>query len=187
MTSQPYQNTGVVRTGVANAEYVRTVSVSKTRPDDTTAYDAEDVISEDDTNDAGTPWVFDGALPGSGEGGYITLARLQTNKAGMTAQLTLFLFDALPTSELDDNAANTTPDYADVDNYLGRIDFPALSDLGGDSSWTQATPSTTGGLPLAVRLASGNQIFGVLVTRAAFTPDAEQEFTIALELDTREG
>lgn len=156
------------------------VTVEKTRPADTTAYSAEDVVSESDTNGEGTAWAF--SIPfGKRSAGYITKAIIQTKKASVTASFTLFLFNVTPTSELDDNAANTAPDYEDLAGYQGRIDFPGMEDLGGDSSWSQATPSTAGQLPLMFQCAAADdRLFGILVTRDAFTPSSDQEFAIKL-------
>lgn len=173
----------VTQLGVANAGRTASVTVEKTRPSDTTAYAAEDVISESATNGVGTAFVF--AMPGGkGASGYIVEARAQTKKASVTAAMTLFLFNALPTSELDDNAANTAPDYEDIAGYQGRIDFPGMEDLGGDSSWSQATPSTSGQLPLRFKCAgTDDRLWGILVTRDAFTPDSAQKVSVTLEIE----
>jgi hypothetical protein len=170
----------VTQQGQAEASGIVRSSVEKVRPADTDAYAAEDVISESATNGAGTPWILTGLPPA----GYITAARIHTKKASVTAALTAFLFNALPTSELDDNAANTAPDYEDLASYVGKIDFPGMEDLGGDSSWAQATPSTAGGLPLPYRCAYGeHRLWAIVVTRDAFTPDSAQKFTLAIEVD----
>lgn len=174
--------TQVTQWGSVSATDTLHTTVEKTRPADTTAYGAEDVISESATNGEGTAWVF--AIPfGVRASGYITKALIHTKAAGVTAACSLFLFNALPTSELDDNAANTAPDYEDLEGYQGRIDFPGMEDLGGDSSWAQATPSTAGQLPLMFQCAAGSdQLWGVLVTRDAFTPASAQKFSIKLGL-----
>ena len=108
------------------------VSVEKTRPSDTTAYAAEDVISE--STSAGTTWKFADVVYSDGAGGVIVKAVVQCDDTDITPKVTLYLTNVTPTGELDDNKANTNPVYAtESDNYQGRLDFPALDDLGGPS------------------------------------------------------
>jgi len=98
--------------------------------------------------------------------------------------LTLFLFKAIPTSNLNDNVANTALLHADLDNYVGKVDFPALDDLGGDSE-AVATPSTDGNLPMAFICAAGDDsLYGVLVTRDAITDEnAGDDMTVRLTVE----
>ena len=138
-------------------------------------YSAEDVISESAT--VGTTWIFRG-LPGSG---YIVKAQVICETTGQVQRCTLYLFDALPTSQLSDNLGNTAPIHADMAHYLGRIDFPAMEDLGGDSE-AVATPSTVGNLTLAYEVSGQDRaLYGILVTRDAFTNEtATDDYTVVL-------
>jgi len=138
-------------------------------------YSAEDVISESAT--VGTVWTFRG-LPGSG---YITKAQVICETTAQVQRLTLYLFKALPTSILNDNVPNTAVLHADKDSYIGRIDFPAMEDLGGDSD-SEATPSTYGNLPLAYETGGPDRaLYGILVTRDAFTNEtATDDYTVVL-------
>jgi hypothetical protein len=148
-----------------------TVLVRKTL-DAASNYDAEDVLSEDDDSNEGTCWTFTGVGKSKGAGGYITKAVALCSTTGLTPRLTLYLFKNTPTSELDDNAANTAVIAGDRDNYIGRIDFPAMEDLGGYSE-ALATPNTAGNLPLAFNCdADDNSLYGVLVTRDAISGEA---------------
>lgn len=140
-------------------------------------YTAEDVLSESAT--AGTVWTF---LVGRGSG-YLTKAQAICETTALTPRLALFLFKATPTSNLNDNVANTALLHADLANYIGRIDFPALSDIGGDSE-AVATPSTTGNLPLAYVADKDGKIYGVLATRDAITGEtAGDDMTIILTVE----
>lgn len=135
----------------------------------TTDYAAEDVM-----NDAGsTAWVFKNVVENSYGAGYIVSARVLISTTDLSPRLTLYLFSATPTSALADNAANTTLLAADLQLYIGKIDFPGLEDLGGFSE-ALVTPSTYGNLPLAFSLAdAGNKnLYGILVTRDAITGEA---------------
>ena len=152
---------------------VRTIEVSTTKAAEAAGnYAAEDVISEDATDSEGTAWNFPNCAIGKGNSGVITKAVVLCETTALTHRLSLYLFKATPTSELDDNAANTAVIHADAANYVGRIDFPALEDLGGDSE-AVATPSTSGNLPLEFVCASGDgDLYGILVTRDAITGEA---------------
>lgn len=136
-------------------------------------YAAEDVLSE--SASAGTPWVFNGIVPANGKTSYIVKAQAILETTALALKLTLFLFKATPTSNLNDNVANTALLHADLANYVGQILFPDMGDLGGDSE-SIATLSTVGNLPLAFETAPGNDaLFGILVTRDAITGEAAGE------------
>ena len=145
-------------------------------------YAAEDVICEDATT--GTVWTFDKIVYANGRAGYIVKAHALWETTGLTPRLTLYLFNAAPTTELDDNKANAAPAYADLAQYVGKIDFLALEDLGGMSE-AVATPSTYGNLPLGFECATADDaLYGILVTRDAITGEvATNSLTIRLEAE----
>ena len=147
-----------------------TGELSKTRTSKlltaTTDYAAEDVMSD------GSAWEFKNVVAIVGGGGYIVGARAMCGTTALTPTLTLYLFNATPTSAVTDNAANTALLAADDGKYLGKIDFPVLEDLGGYSE-SLATPSTYGNLPIPFVLDTNSRsIYGVLVTRLAITGEA---------------
>ncbi len=145
-------------------------------------YTAEDVISE--SASAGTPWQFDDLISHDGGNGYITRAHVIIETTSQVQALALYLFTATPTSELDDNKANTALVHADLANYVGRIDFPILSENGGDSE-SVATPSTAGNLPLPFKCAENSRtLYGILVTVDAFTNEtATDDYTVRLQAE----
>ena len=141
----------------------------------TTDYAAEDVMSD------GSAWEFKDVVFNKGGGGYIVKARALLSTTGLIPRLTLYLFDGSPTSAVTDNAANTALLAADINFYIGKIDFPALEDLGGYSE-TIATPSTYGNLPMPFVLSAvSTSIYGILVTRDAITGEAAN-MTMNLQL-----
>lgn len=161
---------------------LKTVSVTKALAS-ATAYHAEDVLCETATNTEGTAWTFSAIAKVNGGTGYIVKAQAICETTNVTPRLTLYLFTATPTSELDDHAANTALLHADLANYVGKIDFPAMEDLGGDSS-ALCTPSTSGNLPLAFECASSaDDLIGILVTRDAFTNTAGNDMTVRLTVE----
>lgn len=136
-------------------------------------YAANDVLSESATE--GTAWTFSNVANENGRGGLIVQATLILSKNGgitaITPRCSLFLFKALPTSNLNDNEANTALLDADKANYIGRIDFDALNQFGG-SPTTRATVSTSGGLPIGfVCLTASKTIYGILVLQDAVTDE----------------
>jgi len=145
-------------------------------------YAANDVISEVTTDSGNTPWTFSDVVTQNGGYGYIVGALAVSETPAITPALTLLLFNATPTGELDDNAGNDNPIDADLALFLGAIDFPALGNVGTTSnSWAVASPSTYGNLPLPFKCAAAaNDLLGVLVTRTIFTQVATDDMTIVL-------
>ena len=167
---------------MASIEGKRLVTVGVTKAlASASAYAAEDVLSE--SADAGTDWDFLAIAKVNGGTGYITKAQAICETTAVTPRLTLFLFNVAPTSAVNDNVANTALLHDDLANYVGKIDFPALEDLGGDSE-TVATASTTGNIPLAFQCASGaDDLFGILVTRDIFTNTAGNDMRVILTVE----
>jgi len=167
---------------MSTIEGKRLVPVTTTKAlESAVAYSIGDVLSETDTASAGTDWDFDAVGKVNGGTGYIVRANAICETTAVTPRLTLFLFNVAPTCELDDNAANTALLHADLANYIGKIDFPAMEDIGTGDSESMATPSSYGNLPLAFNCASADDaLYGVLVTRDAFTNTATNDMTIKL-------
>jgi len=142
------------------------------------AYAAEDVLSEHATT--GTVWTFAAVVPANAGKGYIVKAQVISETNNIVPQLTLFLFHTAPTSELNDNVQNTALLHVDLANYVGKIEFPALAELNGDSE-AIVTPSTAGELPLRFECASGaNDLIGILVTADIFTQTPTDDMTVVL-------
>ena len=135
-------------------------------------YAAEDVMSETATANAGTAYKFEDVVSTKGGHGTITKAIALLETTALTPRITLYLFREVPTSELDDNAANTAVLTADREKYVGRLDFPSMEDLGGNSE-AIGTPSTDGNLPLEFDcLPLDRALYGIAVTRDAITGEA---------------
>lgn len=159
---------------------IKTVSVTKALAA-ASAYDAADVLSESATNGVGTAYTFSAIARYNGAGGEVTKAHVISEATGITPRLVLYLFTAAPTCELDDHAANTALLHADQANYIGRIDFPAMSENGTGGAEAVATESTYGNLPLTFTCpTTADDLFGVLVTMDAFTQTAGNDMIIKL-------
>jgi len=168
---------------MATIEGKRLVTVTTTKAlASASAYHAEDVLSE--SASAGTDWDFDTVGKVNGGTGYIVKAQAICETTAVTPRLTLFLFNAASTSAVNDHAANTALVHADLANYIGKIDFGAMEDLGTGDSEVVASPSTTGNLPLAYNCASADDaLYGILVTRDVFTNTATNDMTIKLVVE----
>lgn len=133
-------------------------------------YAAEDVLSESAT--VGVPYVFQHIARKSGGAFKITKAIALLTTTALAPRVTLFLFTYRPTSALNDNVANTAVLTGDRAHYLGRIEFPAMSDLGGNSE-AIATLDTGSNLPLEGRCGpTDDSVYGIAVTEDAITGEA---------------
>jgi hypothetical protein len=155
------------------------LTVTKTRPGNTTAYAAGDVISE--STSTGTAWVFSNAAKVKGGSGTIIRAALLDDDTAHTWSGVLLLFRVTPTGNLDDNGANTEPLSGTDDDFIGALAFDTLVDQGTGYSYATATPGNSK-LPLPFVCANGDAtIYGVLTTDA-FTPTSAEVFRIILQI-----
>ena len=158
------------------------VSVEKTRPSNTTAYSDEDVFSE--SAGSGTAWTFDAVVPDGGAGGQIVKAMVACDDTNIVPVMTMYLTNVTPTGVLNDNVGNTNPVYAtESANYQGRLDWPAMQDLGGMSESVLTSADTK--LPLHFTTAAGDDaLYGVLVVRsAAHTPTSAAKIRVTLTIE----
>lgn len=162
-------NNQIVQLEPSPKPHKKTVIVSKTM--NATAKTAAEVISEHTSS--GTDWPFD-----FGGTGYITKA-IVTHDAAVTPRLNLYLFTRPVQGAVFDEAANDNPLTAEIDHYVGVIEFPAMTYQGTGDASALATPNTTGNLPLAF---DAPVLYGVLVAVDAVTTVAE-DLTIALTGD----
>lgn len=154
-------------TSTATAGY--SASASKTRPNDTTAYAALDVIAESDS--AGTVWTFTGVGPSGGGKVIIDALTLEIDVAAIPSGMGAFrlhLYSTSPTA-INDNAAFNLPS-GDRAKYLGYVETPTPIDLGA-TLWSE-TESMSFPVRKQVTLAS-NIVYGILQTVNAFTPTAQ--------------
>ena len=133
----------------------------------TTDYAANDVLSQ--SASAGSAWTFADVVPENGGSGTIIGAICLLQTTNITPTFTLYLYKATPTSQLNDNAANTAVIWADRENYIGKIDFPSVESLGAAAADGEVDLGS-GKLPKPFLCAeSDNDLYGILVTREAIT------------------
>lgn len=155
----------------AGGEGGYTSAVTFTRPANTTAYTAGDVVG---IADAGTPANAGSAiheLTSIGPAGgtvLITAADLRADVNAVPSGMTTFrlhLYDAAPTAILD-NAAWDLP-AGDRAAYLGYIDLSQVIDV-GSTLYVQADQVNK-----QFKLASGStSLYGLLVTNGGYTPSS---------------
>ena len=132
-----------------------------TRPANTTAYTAGDVV--------GGAITFTNAVGAAGEF-FITDADLRIDVTAIPSGMTsfrLYLYNVTPPSALADNAAWDLPS-GDRSAFLGYVDLGTIVDLGSTlyvQSW---------GLNKRMKAAS-TSLFGYLVTNSGYTPAANSE------------
>jgi hypothetical protein len=145
------------------------VAVSATRPADTTAYTANDVVGP-------TAAALTFATVGvSGATTMITGAQLEIDVSAIPSGMTnfrLYLYNVTPPSALADNAAWDLPS-GDRASFLGYIDLGTPADL-GSTLYCEVT-----NINKQMKLSSAN-VYGYLVTNGAYTPNSASVYTITL-------
>lgn len=146
-----------------------TAAVSNTRPADTTAYTAGDVVGP-----TAAAWLFPSIGPSGGRA-LITSASLEVDIAAVPSGMTsfrLYLYSVTPPSALADNAAWDLVS-GDRASFLGYIDLGTPADLGS------TLYCEVNGINKQVKIASAD-LFGYLVTNGAYTPNSASVYKITL-------
>jgi hypothetical protein len=151
-------------------------TASFTRPSDTTAYAAQDIVC----NSTSAPVVltFSGAGRANGGSGIILAARhLKSSTTTTGATYRLHLYKVAPTA-INDNAPFTLL-YANRANRIGFIDFShAAAGTGSDA--TNAL-TTFANLPFVCDSAA-SALYGLLVVTSAYTPTSGEQHFIELSI-----
>lgn len=151
---------------------------SFTRPNNTTAYTAGDVVS--DSAGTFTPSLIFPVARSAGGGGYLVKAQLETNSKTFLSQMRLYLFTSPQVVVAGDNVAGTIL-YTAMPYKVGYIDFPTLVTGTGAGS-TSVVACWTGNLGFLCR-EGDTQLYGYLVDNTGSTPVAFQQFSVMLLAD----
>ena len=152
-------------------------SASFTRPPNTTAYASGQLVANSTTAGAVAPMQF--SVGGNSMPGEFRLTRIRLFKSGTgnaNAAFRLHLYSAPPTAANGDGGSWSTNQAA---AYLGSIDVAAMKSFTDGCCDVGDDPA--GGEHL-VRLPSGTAFYGLLEARAAYTPAANEQFTVTLEM-----
>lgn len=153
-----------------------TSTASFTRPNDTTAYAANDLVANSTTAGSVVPMSFAIA---SGPGSSVWIRAIKIKKSGTTAtngNFHLRLYGVSPTCANGDNGAWSTTE----SSYLGKID-PAIVEAFTDACAGVDSLSELADIQLV--LPGPGIIYGLLVADAAYTPAAQEVFTVTLICD----
>lgn len=151
-------------------------SVSFTRPNDTTAYASGDLVANSTTAGLVVPMQF--PVQGNSMPGSTRITRLRLTKSNISptnAQFRVHLYGALPTPTNGDNGAWLTDQAL---NYLGAIDVASMKAFSDGCSDVGAA---TAGSEFLIRLPAAKIIYALLEAKAAYTPVANEVFTLTLE------
>lgn len=163
---------GSPHTTVSQSTLGHSVSATQTRPNDTTAYAAGDVVG----TAPATLLEFANVTPTMGGVCVILGARLRIDVGAIPAGMSgfrLHLYNAPPTAIVD-NAPFNLP-AGDRPYYLGYVSLLTVRDL-GDTLWLQED-----GLNMTATLAADRTtLYGILETIGAFTPTAQAVKTVTL-------
>lgn len=149
-----------------------------TRPNNTTAYTAGDVVS--DAAGTFTPSLTFPLVTRAGGGGYLVKAQLWTNSKTFLSSMSLFLFNNPLVVVAGDNVAGTQL-YANLPYAVGRLDFPILA-TGVGSGSTASNAVWSGNLEFKCAV-EDTQLYGYLVDNTGSTPVAFQAFAVNIAAD----
>lgn len=154
-------------------------AITVTRPSNSTAYTAGDVIGAADTTTSANAGSAVITLPSMGPTGGIVLVQsvqlliAQSSIPSGMAGFRLHFYTANPTAILDNASFDlTSPDRA---SYTGYVDLPTPQDL-GSTLFTQADFCGT-----AIKMATdSNALYAELETRGAYTPDSGTAYSLRI-------
>lgn len=146
---------------------------SFTRPADTTAYAAQDAVS----NSTSAPTVLTFADCGRVNGGSGVILSARHIKTGTAlANYRLHLYRVAPASAVNDNAQFPLL-FANADRRIGFIDF--VHQTGGTGSDCTHALTTFVNIPFVCDVATDN-LFGLLTTTNGYTPASAEQHYIEL-------
>jgi hypothetical protein len=156
---------------------INNLSAGFTRPNDTVAYAAGDLVANATAAGSVVPLRIDlGNIVAVGHG-MTRIARARLTKSGTSptnANYRIHLYEAAPAPQNGDNGAWSTDRAV---SWLGSIDVTSM--LAFTDGCTGAG-SAAAGAEMFLRLAGG-AIFALIEARAAYTPVANETFTLTLE------
>lgn len=153
-----------------------------TRPADTTAYSAGDLIANSTTNTSVTPLSWTAARVAAGS---FLINRVRLRMSGTTipssgVSFRVYLFNSAPTVANGDNGALSITGSA---NCIGWADITlaARADSGTQTPFADGCFGF-GDTTSLVTLASGQTIWGLIEARAGYTPASGSTWAVSLEI-----
>lgn len=163
-----------------NSEIV--ASANFTRPANTTAYAAGDLVANNTTAGSVVPLSWANIVRTAGDCVRIERVRIEKSGTSLTnASFRLHLFEASPTVTVGDNGVFNTSGALATDkilNYAGSLPVTMVWS-GSDGAIGMGVPLT--GPAVTVTPSSGTTIYGLLEVTAAYTPASGEVFYVILE------
>lgn len=155
---------------------ISAVSANFTRPSDTTVYASGDLLADSTTAGSVHPLQF--TMPAAN----VKINRIRLTKSGAAtsnASFRIHLYGEGPTVANGDNAAWSTTE----STYYGSVDLDASSKAFTDKGVGLAFINT-GGDSQFIAAPTALIVYGLLETRAAYTPTSAEVFTAYLTCET---
>lgn len=182
----PNSDSGALSTFNIITRIFRMISVSTasfTRPADTTAYNAGDLVANSTTPGAVSPLVFSSAKLGSGRG---IIRRIRLFKTAATTTAAIFnihLFATSPVSSAGDNDAFAVDTSA---NFLGTVTIDMTSGAFATAADIIKTAAVSPEInfDLASVSPSSRRLYALIQTGTGgtYTPESEETFTVTIEM-----
>jgi len=166
---------------ISNNSEVR-LQASFTRPADTTAYAAGDLVANSTTAGSVVPLSFTSAVRTAGDCVRIERVRVEKSSTSLTnASFRLHLFEASPVPTVGDNGVYNNAGALATSGVLNHAGtFPVtISWSGSDGAMGIGVPTTGSGVTASPT--SGTTLFGLLEVTAAYTPVSGEVFYVVLE------
>lgn len=180
----PCSDPSALASPTSGAYFTDVVGSTITRPNDTTAYVANETVCLAKTVTACVPGTIAIASANAGKQMITRVTLLKSGSSVTTATFVLWFFSAAPglaTPTQFDSTAYTGPRAADMPNYLGNANCasPVVTSDTTTQVWYECTlsnPNTSGAL-VAQALAGSKNIDYLLSVTSAYTPVANETFT----------
>ena len=147
-----------------------------TRPADTTAYAANDLVGVNTSVAAGNTIEVPNAVASPGDAVRVERVVLRkSNKSLTNAQFRVHIFDRLPTWDVGDNGAGGTISalaVADLAGHCGYVDITMDRASATAGAYGEAAPAN----PITVAPLTGTSIYYAVQALAAYTPVSQETF-----------
>lgn len=166
---------------ISNNSEVR-LQASFTRPSDTTAYAAGDLVANNTSSGSVVVPAFTNAIRSAGDCVRIERVRVSKTSTSLTnASFRVHLFETVPVPTVGDNGVFNNASVlatSQVLNYAGSMSL-TMTWSGSDGAIGIGTPTT--GPAITIAPTSGTTIWALLEVTAAYTPASGETFQITLE------
>lgn len=173
-----------VHLGEVGGRVAQIAAAQFTRPNDTTAYTAADLVANNTAGTSVVPLSFIAARVAAGNFKVKRCTVKKSTNVVTAATFNLHLFSTTPVlgggAGTGDNAAFATAVTGGAAQYLGKLTVAAMQAF-ADGASGQGAPAT--GTELNVKLASGQTIFGLLEVTGAYVPGAQETFDVSIEVE----